>query len=43
MLPKLSASRNAYRGGLRSRLQALSQEVNDFLREQAEFRRALRL
>ena len=38
---KQNASRNAYRGGLRTRLKELSKEINDLLREQAEFLRRL--
>ena len=38
---KLSASHNAYRGGLRSKLKALSKEVNDLLREQSDFLRSI--
>ena len=38
---KLSTSRNAYRGGMRSRLKALSKEINDLLREQSDFLRGL--
>ena len=38
---KLNASRNAFRGGIRLRLKELSKEINDLLREQAEFVRGL--
>ena len=34
---KLSASRNAYRGGIRPKLKELSKEINELLREQAKF------
>ena len=38
---KLKASRNSYRDGIRLRLKELSKEINDLLREQAEFVRGL--
>ena len=38
---KLRASRNAYRGGIRTRLKELSKQVNELLAEQAEFLRKL--
>ena len=38
---KQKASRNAYRGGIRSKLKELSKQVNEMLAEQAEVLRNL--